>query len=283
MRIPKDQIEKSLVGEYLEWKGIKVLQLEHLAEFCPDHGKLGIAGPDVRAHCDIHGNSEFLGIELTEHPIRKGPSGSLHAMRDALAEQISNRIQDAWVRILPALRNCLVTIDFDDKNLPRMRSLNAFADELARFVNDHPSATSEQRSFRRRSLDIANSDFSRFPLLQEHLESLRVIRAESRFPIWIASSADSIGIDREGFLSTIGVKSAKLQKYDLTCRDKCWLLIAAIGRGSRIGPPLLAQELSNDEKLAIAARSSGFKRVIIWERVRDWDVDLVSGVVGLQP
>lgn len=285
MKISKDEAEKFLVGEYLAWKKVKVLDLKTLSEFCPDYGRRGISGPDTRARCEINGIIHNIGIELTEYQVRQGAHGSPHARWDAIADQISNRIQQVWVPQYPALKHCLVTFDFDQGSLPVKSNIHAFTDELATFVNDRIPAMNKPHSFRRATVDShSGCDFAEFPLLRRHLVGLRIVRADCVFLRWGASSADSMGIVRERFFDYIKERADKLRNYDRSSCDPCWLLIAATGSStdSRIGPPQLAQVLADDQELTDVAKTTNFQRIIVWERIRNWDIDLVSGVVGFR-
>ncbi|QDV89102.1 hypothetical protein RAS2_01630 [Phycisphaerae bacterium RAS2] len=269
----KEDYERDMAREYLEFKGIHFTRLQTLAEFRPAHASEGIDGPDIFVtllHDDTH---HMTGIELTRYICRKNDHGSASLRLNDINDKLNTYVRTVLIPKARDLRGFSISMTLNLENLPRGQEICDIADGVVKFIDERRIEMDElviEDSYTRR---LPSVPFDGFPVLARFLKSLRIMRTELNDLAWKVSDATAIGLDDDIIVATIVEKSEKLAKYHVDDCDETWLLIAADGSGSdcRIGPPMERDRILENGKIVGAAQRSGFDKVIIWERVREWD------------
>ena len=278
----KKERERYLVRGFLDHAGIgyKVTGMRSVREG-QTPGGLVISGPDVKVTCAQGNRARRVGVEVTEYQNDAGDTGSPGRRIDSIFWKI-------WPHLKRELagdsdiRECFGSLCFDWSCPPRPRDAEAVALQITQFLRDHLAdlTDGDWHFFRRRGRrPRLPGDFALYPLLREHFTELRVqLCANLTGPLlWQYNSAASVGVVRDIVVDLIEGKAAKLQSYDRSGTVETWLLICA-GIGipcDSAGPEYHGRDALSSLVIRCAAKKSGFDRVVVWDRINEWHVDLV--------
>ena len=244
-------------------------------------GGKAISGPDVKITCSIGGKNIRVGVELVEYQVdaivKKGSRGrQFNAFMDKIRQHLKPLLSHNR-----RLRECFGTLFFDWDQQPNPRDAMKIAQELIRFLGDHVTslANGERYCFLRKKGPKQGGHFDVYPVLKRYFKKIAVTSLNDlNGPfLWTYNIAAFIGVVEENVLRLIGQKTTKMKSYDWSNVKEMWLLIYA---GADIPHDSAGDQVPGNRKLSSrairgAAKNSGFDRVIFWEKIHSWHVNLL--------
>lgn len=248
--------ELTLIREALELMGYHVSKLR------------GSEKPDAHAEVTRGGATHRLGIEHTRYHVDVPP--------DATGGSPGSRLDNVWNevrkslfrRLRPRKHQLPVSVHVymhRDKELPVRESRN-FAAELVSLV---------EKNIPEQDGGVELEIFpNTYPLLRKYCSEVAIdnIAPAVSFDWSCANTSGSwVGVQLDHVVHHVCEKAEKRRNYQQTGMDEIWLIICAEGTPivSSAGPCLGGVEWTKHDLVA-ACKSSGFDRILFYERTLQW-------------
>lgn len=267
----KSERERFLIREFLRSMGYQVVRATY-----PDP-------PDAILTVVRESERLRLGIELTDYhldsaPGQSSPAARLNSMFEAIQASIVRRISHRKDRDrLGELEGT-----FHLRTGLRKQHARPLAGEIVDFL----SAVKLKRGERK----VFSSFGPGHKLMCEYVSNLRLRRRgfagySNSHCNWrcFNTGTGNVGIVTDVIEAHIRQKAKKAAAYRRHNMDQLWLLITAAGDFvQRRAGPLTRDEERRMDSLRGVGQSSGFDRVLFWERVGDWCKEIWPGAPAVR-
>lgn len=198
----------------------------------------------------ISGESDTVGIELTDYIRGQGEQGSFKRRNEILWQQVANH-----ARTIYEMHNSaplLVHFFWHDLKHLKEEDLDELAQTAARLVK----ANIPDKRFERSMLEY--HDLHESPL-EGFLHALHITRVRNvKQSLWSFAAADFIDLQAEELQWLISQKNSKVPEYLTSCAT-VWLLIVADGA-------YLSSNISISEEITEHKYVSRFERILLYNR-----------------
>lgn len=232
--------------------------------------------PDVVA--TIEGKN--VGIELTAYHDDK----ILDSWGD-LKKRISEVIKSGVLS--PAVRGYLVSYRLKHRDLSGvLKDALSFVAQLSDFTlscdSAEPFKIGERRSYPSRTRPIDPQPFLRWPLLEQHVDSVLIRKTGvDCAPYFHANLAHYYGTSPDAVAHVLAAKTKQRATNSHKCGiDDCWLLVHADRNPASSAVTQIDQFTVHEiltPQIRAAAQGTGYSRVYLWDCIWGGWIDLVSG------